>query len=119
MKSKSNINGLGSKVYLYDSGFIGDAEHLVGYREVTTNTGYASSKLPEVHFGYKTGEKFDVLVKFPSGIAKKWIGLVGGRSYLLYETDGSYFSIAALQHTVAGFVFNPKKRKLFLRICYF
>ena len=117
--SKSNINGLGSKVYLYDSGFACNAAHLVGYREVTTNTGYASSKLPIVHFGYKNGKRFDVLIKFPSGITKKWIGLEGGRSYILYENNESYFSAAALQHTIAGFIINPKKRKLFLKILYF
>ncbi len=105
---KSNRDGIGSKIYLYRHGFLGKSSHLIGFREVTTNTGYASSRLAQAFLGCPRGQRFDVLVKFPSGITKTWLGLEKGRTYLLSEMRSSF--VRPLVHKLLGLIVNPKRR---------
>lgn len=115
---KSNRDGIGSKIYLYPHGFSHDSAYLVGFREITTNTGYASSKSAEAYFGCKAGSKYDVLVKFPSGITKTWYGLDGGHSYCLKEGE-QYWHLILAKHQLLGLILKPRKRQTVFRLAYF
>lgn len=54
----------GAKVFVYDEGFLGDPGHLLGYREVTTATGFVSGASPIQHFGLGGRTAVDVQVRF-------------------------------------------------------
>jgi hypothetical protein len=43
--------GIGSKVKVYEPGFIGDDNYLLGYQEVVSNSGYLSQSSSTLHFG--------------------------------------------------------------------
>ena len=66
--TRSNRNGVGSKVSIYDSGHLGDVNHLRGFRECQVTQGFGPSSSPEIHFGLGDIEKVDVEVIFPSGL---------------------------------------------------
>jgi hypothetical protein len=61
----SNRDGIGSKVSVYESGFLGDPDHLLGYREVSAHGGFASQGPLDPHFGIPGFETADVRVVWP------------------------------------------------------
>ncbi|MCK4537242.1 MAG: VCBS repeat-containing protein [Candidatus Krumholzibacteria bacterium] len=63
---KGNRAGIGGKVYLYESGHIGSAEHLVGFREIHAERGFGWYGPPVAHFGIDTLETVDIMVVFPA-----------------------------------------------------
>jgi len=63
----SNRMGIGSKIWIYPAGKIGQAEALLGYREITTGYGYAGGQPAIAHFGLGATEVVDILVRFPDG----------------------------------------------------
>lgn len=65
--SVTNRYGVGSTVYVYESGHLESSEHLHGLRQIHTNQGYSSSGLPVAHFGLPMDKKYDILVRSPSG----------------------------------------------------
>ena len=54
----------GAKVYVYEEGHLGDPAHLLGYREVTTATGFVSGPSPIQHFGLGGRTAVDVRTRF-------------------------------------------------------
>jgi hypothetical protein len=57
----------GTKVSVYDEGQLGNASALVGYRELSTATGFVSGDSPLQHFGLDDRSAVDVRVRFPGG----------------------------------------------------
>jgi hypothetical protein len=57
----------GAKVYLYDAGHVGEPEHLKGFREARSATGYCSQDSPIIHFGASATETYDLRVRFLDG----------------------------------------------------
>ena len=62
----SNRDAIGTKVWLYEPGHAGEKNHLIGYREVYSGSGYASHDAREVHFGVGNRSNIDVVVQFPA-----------------------------------------------------
>ena len=46
-----DYGGFGSKVYLYESGHLGDADYLLGYQESVSNYAYLCQNQTALHFG--------------------------------------------------------------------
>jgi hypothetical protein len=65
--SISNRSGIGTKIWVYDAGFLNDPLHLRGFREVSAGSGQASCPPAEQHFGVPGAGTYDVRVRFPSG----------------------------------------------------
>ena len=79
----SNRDALGAKVYLYS---IRDTlRQLAGYREVSVQTGYLSSKEPQLYFGVNEQFLYEAEIFFPSGKVIKENDLVPGHTYQFYE----------------------------------
>jgi hypothetical protein len=57
----------GAKVSVYDAGHLGDPEHLIGFREARSATGYCAQDSPIIHFGLPAHETYDVRVRFLNG----------------------------------------------------
>lgn len=66
--SLSNRSGIGTKIWVYDAGHLGDPLFLRGFREVSAGSGQASCPPLEQHFGLPAVGSYDVRVRFPSGI---------------------------------------------------
>ena len=64
----SNMDGVGTKVRVYDSGHMGDKGHFRGLREVQTATGFCSQNMLTQHFGLDHKRTYDVVATFPSGL---------------------------------------------------
>ncbi len=60
-------NGIGSKVYVYESGQLGDAEALIGLVEISTGFGYSSGQETVAHFGLGERTEVDLRVVLPHG----------------------------------------------------
>jgi hypothetical protein len=61
----SNRSGIGAKVYLYEAGFLGERDHLLGFREINSSHGFARYSPPVAHFGLGDRRDADLEVVFP------------------------------------------------------
>jgi len=57
-----NRDGIGAKVFVYESGRLGEPKALIGYQEITVGYGYASGQLPVAHFGLDDRKAVDIRV---------------------------------------------------------
>ncbi|MBT4484509.1 MAG: CRTAC1 family protein [Candidatus Latescibacteria bacterium] len=85
--TESNRSAVMSKVWIYDTGRTGNRNALRGYREVTAGNGTFPGNPLQQHFGVNASKKYDIVVKFPSGIESILKNVAAGRTYNIYETD--------------------------------
>jgi signal transduction histidine kinase len=57
--------GIGAAVRLYESGHLGEADRLIGYREIDPSRGFRRYAPPAAHFGLGERDKADLEVVFP------------------------------------------------------
>lgn len=69
VQGKEGVNrmGIGARVSIYEAGRLGEAEALIGRREIATGFGYASSQEAVAHFGLGPRRQVDVEVILPHG----------------------------------------------------
>ncbi len=63
----TNRMGIGTRIWLYPAGKLGQADALMGCQEITVGFGYASGQEAIAHFGLGDCSKVDVRVRFPTG----------------------------------------------------
>jgi len=61
----SNRSAIGARVLVYAAGHLGEADHLLGVREVVGHGGFASQPHLAVHFGLPGRDTVDVEVRWP------------------------------------------------------
>ena len=61
----SNRSAVGAKVAVYESGFLGNPAHLLGYREIEAHGGFAAQNLIDAHFGLPGRSNVDVRIRWP------------------------------------------------------
>ena len=61
---KGDAGGIGTKIWVYDRGFLDDPAHLVAYKQVITNYAYLCQDDPVQHFGLGQRDSVDVKVRF-------------------------------------------------------
>ncbi len=61
----ANRMGIGTSVSIYDAGFLGQASHLRGWREL--GSGAPASRGQWLHFGLDSQKLYDIRVSFPGG----------------------------------------------------
>ena len=116
---KSNRMGIGGQVWLYDSGHIGDSDYLRGYRQISTQTGYASSGLPAAYFGISPDKSYDAVIRFPSGESLIRPNLTPGNTYTFSEHSGFAKNVAEQLSTFAlSLVYKRNRRELTLRTIF-
>ena len=80
---KSNLQGFGTRLEL-------QADGRRQVRLAHSSTSYASQGPPEVHFGLgAAGLAEELLVRWPSGRARRYVSLPSGSVYTLYEKNGA------------------------------
>ncbi|HUT62439.1 MAG TPA: CRTAC1 family protein [Anaerolineae bacterium] len=85
--TKSNRSAVMSKVWVYDAGKTKDNRSLRGFREVIAGSGTFPGNPLQIHFGLDATKKYDIVVKFPSGIERILENVGTGKTYDIYETD--------------------------------
>ena len=70
-----NIGGFGTKIWIFEPGSLGDFQHLLGFREIMSTTGYLSQSSPVQHFGLAGFSQVDILAGFTDGtfLAKRHV----------------------------------------------
>ena len=66
-RANGQIDAIGSFVYVYSEGHIGEPSALIGVRFAEGATGYSAQNDPVLHFGLAGHNTVDVRVKFPQG----------------------------------------------------
>jgi hypothetical protein len=71
----------GARVWVYS-----DSDNLIGYREVTTATGFVCGPSPTQHFGLGKHDRVDVKVRWLSG-EEKWLRRVAADQSIVIRSD--------------------------------
>lgn len=114
--SGSNRSGIGSKIWLYQAGHIGDPAHLLGFRTIRIETGYMAGGLPLAHFGVPPGTSCDVQVKFPSGQEETLLAAAPGGRYTIPETRPPGLFLKRLAYLGKSLLFIPERKEFSLRL---
>jgi hypothetical protein len=61
----SNRDGVGAKVAIYDAGFVGQTDHLRGFREIEAHGGFSSENPIEAFFGVGAMTAVDLQITWP------------------------------------------------------
>jgi FG-GAP-like repeat/ASPIC and UnbV/FlgD Ig-like domain len=61
----SNRDGIGAKVAVYEAGYLGDAAHLLGYREIEAHGGFSPQSQIDAHFGLPGRRVVDLRITWP------------------------------------------------------
>ncbi|RMI05012.1 MAG: GHKL domain-containing protein [Calditrichaeota bacterium] len=110
-----HTQGLGGRVWLYEQLSDDSLGNLCGYREISLNTGYYTSGLPEAYFGVRPGRRYVAVVRFPSGHLQRYGPLIPGKRYAF--TDEVSISAVELATTwMASIVYRHRRRELALRL---
>ncbi len=64
----SNMDGVGTKIRVFDAGHMGDMRHYRGMSEVQTATGFCAQNPLTQHFGVDHRHNYDIEAIFPSGL---------------------------------------------------
>ena len=59
--------GIGSKIWLYETGHLNDPAHLIAYSEIFSANGHISQPPSTQHFGLDSRQSCDILVRFING----------------------------------------------------
>ena len=86
---KSNRDAIGSKIYFWEGGKLGETEYLLGLRTVEAGSGLASTNSKIVHFGTGNQEIVDISVEFPSGIIINKKDVKPGSFLTIEELEGN------------------------------
>ena len=112
----SNRSGIGSKIWLYRAGHIGDSAHLLGFRTIRIETGYMAGSLPLAHFGVPPETRCDIRVKFPSGREETLLAAAPGRSYIIQETQPPGLFLNRLAYFGKSLLYIPARKEFTLRL---
>lgn len=61
----SNRDAVGAKVYVYEAGFLGDSDHLLGFREIEAHGGFSPQNAIDAMFGLPGAVTVDVRLVWP------------------------------------------------------
>jgi hypothetical protein len=88
----SNRDGVGAKILVYEQGFIGVPDRLLGFREVEAHGGFSSQNSPGAHFGVPGAAAVDVRIFWPgsnqSRLVQDLLALATGQSHVINESGG-------------------------------
>jgi len=116
--SESNRSAIGAKIYLYSD------NNLIGFREINSNSGYASSGSKIQHFGIGRGEgKYKLVVTFPKSKIQIELFVNAGLHYDIHEHKGLseiyFISLKNLKRCILSSSFLSEILKLLLIIPLF
>lgn len=87
----SNTDGWGTKVWIYEAGYLNNNSYLKGYQQIGAEI-FGNSQSGEylAHFGVEAGKNYDVKIKFYGGKEIVLYNLRAGQTYYVDELSGIY-----------------------------
>jgi len=102
----SNRDGIGAKVLVYEQGYLGDEDHLLGFREIEANGGYCGQDSIDAEFGLPDDDYVDILVIWPgsdgSHIEEHWDSVAKTQFLTLHEGGGIDVDVCLLSFTATA-----------------
>lgn len=90
----SNRDGIGAKIYIFEEGHIGNMNYLLGFQEVSAESGHLGQDAMELHFGIPEGDAVDIRIIWPgsngSHITDEFTSVLKGDNYLCVEDEDIY-----------------------------
>ena len=118
--SVSNRDAIGAKVYLYESGHLGEKNHLLGMHQVHGGYGHNSMSSRIVHFGIPDGQAKDVFIVYPSGIRRELHAVEPGQTITVYEETGWTRRLSLLtKWVIRNIKYPPNQREVFYVLSFF
>lgn len=88
---KSNRQGLGAKIWIYENGHLNDSNYLIGYRQIGSQlTGLNFQNESVAHFGLSSQKKYDILIKFKAGKTKILYAISPGLTLQITEIEDPF-----------------------------
>jgi hypothetical protein len=85
-RANGQIDAIGSFVWAYPAGEIGNPDTLLGMRHAEGATGYTSMHDPVMHFGLGSVSLVDLRVRFPGGVLVDARAVPAGQTVVISET---------------------------------
>jgi hypothetical protein len=102
----SDRDGIGAKVLAYEVGYLGDEDHLLGFREVEANGGYSGQDSINAEFGLPTDDTVEVRIIWPgSGGSNITQDIIADKTQFItvHEADEFHLLSPADGEDVGGF----------------
>jgi len=115
--TKSNRDGIGAKVFLYEAGFLNEKKNLLGLREVNGGSGYGCMNSTVIHYGVQINKKYDATISFPSGIIITKREMEPGRLYIIEEQVGWEKFVSLSKRTILRVIKNRHNQGEFFFLC--
>jgi hypothetical protein len=80
----SDRGGFGTKVWLYENGYMGDPAHLIAYSEAMASAGYCIQNEPILHFGLGHRAVADLRAQLIDGTVLDFPNLTAGQSLQIF-----------------------------------
>jgi hypothetical protein len=85
-RASGQIDAIGSFVWAYPAGEVGNPSALLGMRHAEGATGYTSMHDPVMHFGLGAVDVVDLRIRFPGGILVDALAAPAGQTVVITET---------------------------------
>ena len=99
----SNRDAIGAKIWLYEEA----PNKLVGFREISSSSGYLSSSELIAHFGVKANRLYSARIIFPSGRTIEVNSLTPNQLVQVMEVDGAARLFVQSQKFVSSLIRQP------------
>ncbi|MBX2974851.1 MAG: VCBS repeat-containing protein [Ignavibacteriaceae bacterium] len=105
----SNTFATGSKVWIYKSGHINEAKHLLRYKQLGSDIpGHNCYNDIVLHFGLPDGSLYDVKVKFPSGKVINLYNVETGRTITVNEVEPFFAYVYQFPAMLVRLIYQPE-----------
>ncbi len=106
---ENNRNGIGSKIYIYKDGEMGNRDSLLNFSEINGGSGYASMNELLQTIQIQENAFVDVKIIFPTGIIKNIEHVKAGDLITVSDIEGFRKNILLVKHFVVKRILDPHK----------
>ncbi len=88
--AKGDYGGLGSRVSVYQAGFLDDPDYLLGYQESTAQFGYLAQNQTPLHFGLGQNTSCDMKIELTDGTVRTFRSLQADQLFIMKDYTAGY-----------------------------
>lgn len=103
----SNRDAIGTKVWLFEDADTVSINKLVGFREISSNSGYLSASELTAHFGVKSDKTYTLKALFPSGREVIINSITPNQTIKIEEVSGVFKFVKRTQQITGSIIRQP------------